>query len=204
MRSRASAAKNRLRTCRWSSNLHQSRLWNSGTATPHRWKCPLLALSRLNLDLPYVSFDPKRTSTGSCTASLTDPEAAVSRSCRTAPARRKAHRRQRPSAGRTAQVRSSRPPHLGSRRRNFQLLAKFWFNANQPQGSRPDQPTCYKRACSEAWQHTTSSPSSRRLETAHYLLDEWDRESPRTEHTIPRLFDLGVDSGGYRAHQPSF
>ena len=37
--------KNRLRTCRWSSNLHQSRLWNSGTATPHRWKCPPLAQS---------------------------------------------------------------------------------------------------------------------------------------------------------------
>ena len=38
--------KNWLRTCRWSSNLHQLRPWNSGTATPQlRWKCPLLALS---------------------------------------------------------------------------------------------------------------------------------------------------------------
>ena len=34
MRSRAIAARNWLRTCRWSSNLHQSRPWNSGTATP--------------------------------------------------------------------------------------------------------------------------------------------------------------------------
>ena len=43
MRSRATAAKNRLPTCRWSSNLHQSRPGTQEQRHPQlRWKCPLL------------------------------------------------------------------------------------------------------------------------------------------------------------------
>ena len=146
---------------------------------------PTSALGTKRTSRPTVSAsasDPKRTSTGSCTASLTDPEAAVSRSCRTAPARRKAHRRQRASAGRTPQVLADRriwalDAGTSSYWPSFGLMPTNLRDLGQT--NRPVTSVAALRLGSIQLRALIS----RSLETAHYLLDEWDREcGPAPKH----------------------
>ena len=96
--------------------------------------------------------------------------------------KRKAHRRQRALASRT-------PPVRSAGRRIWALDAgtsSYWPSfglvpTNLKDVGLTNQPVTSVPALSLG-SIQLRALLSRRLESAHYLLDEWDRESPGTEH----------------------